>query len=653
MGGGVQCGEGPEAAEEGGEGLWSAARREALRQVRLSASADPGLERFARLVAETLGVPVALVSLADADRQVFPGQVGLAEPWASSRQAPLVRSLCQRVAATGSPLVLADVRQDEQTCGSAAISELGLIAYAGMPLTDGEGHVLGALCAIDTQPRAWSPRELARLADLAAACCAELRLRITSRYAAHALDAAERSQAAARQYAAQARLALDRSELMLRAAEDLAGTAGLADVRQRVRNLVTGNLKPSYVGLALLDGQQLRWVPDSDVTHSADLSDQVFALEDAAPSARAARQGRMVIVTGRAAQRAGQERQGGTSPGPAGLETAVCVPLLGTTRMLGTLVLGWDTPHQVDVTERAVLTAIAGYTAQAIERARYLDQRVTVANQLQQAMLTDLPVVSGLQLGALYRPAAAGELVGGDWYDAYPLGPAARGPQPPGGAGPESELALALTVGDITGHDMYAAAIMGQVRSMLRQANFDHPDRGPAAAVTAVENACAALDLDATGTLVHAHLSPAGGGAWHLSWTNAGHPPPLLLERPGGRPERLAAHDPLLWPGATGRPRASQHRVLPAGATLLLYTDGLVERRGADIDDGIDRTAAALAAAPANRPLPALLEQLAAEIVGPEPADDIVLLAARIPAGPDADRRLARGDTRGRDLAPW
>jgi len=181
-------------------------------------------------------------------------------------------------------------------------------------------------------------------------------------------------------------------------------------------------------------------------------------------------------------------------------------------------------------------------------------------------MLTDLPVVSGLQLGALYRPAAAGELVGGDWHDAYPLGPAARGAQPPGAAGREAVLALALTVGDVAGHDMHAAAIMGQVRSMLRQADLDHPDRGPAAAVTAAENACAAPGLDATGTLVHARLSPAGGGAWRLSWTNAGHPPPLLLERPGGRPVmmpkalrsvmfRLAAMSRRLIPGrrATSR----------------------------------------------------------------------------------------------------
>jgi serine phosphatase RsbU (regulator of sigma subunit)/transcriptional regulator with GAF, ATPase, and Fis domain len=631
MGRGAQSAEGTGAAGGSGDGLRSAARLEALRQMQLSASADPGMERFARLVAETLGVPVALVSLAEAGRQVFPGQVGLAESRASSGQTALVHSLCQRVAATGRPLVLADACQDEQARDSGA-SEPGMIAYAGLPLTDSDGHVLGALCAVDTRPRAWSPRELARLADLAAACGAELRLRITSRYASHAVDAAERSQAATREYAAQARLALDRSELMLRAAEDLADTAGLADVRRRVRNLVTGNLKPSYVGLALLDGKQLRWLPDSDVINSANLGGQVFAPEYADPSARAARQGGMVIVTGRAAQRAGQEWQIGTGPGAAELETAVYVPLLGTTRMLGTLVLGWDTPHQVDVTEQAVLTAIAGYTARAIGRALYLDQRVTVAIQLQQAMLTDLPAVSGLELAAFYRPAADGELVGGDWYDAYPLAPAAREPQPPSGTGPESVLPLVLTIGDVTGHDMQAATIMGQIRSMLRQADFDHPDRGPAAAVTAVENACTALGLDATGTLVHAHLSPAGGGAWHLSWSNAGHPPPLLLARPGGRPERLAVHDPLLWPGLTG-PRTSQQRLLPPGATLLLYTDGLVERRDSDIDDAIDRTAAILAAAPADRPLPALLEQLAAEIADPGAADDMVLLVARIPAG--------------------
>jgi GAF domain-containing protein len=146
-------GESPETVSAGGEGLFSAARLAALRQVGLSASADAGMERFARLVASMLPVPVALVSLVEEGRQVFPGLVGLAEPWASSRQTPLSHSLCQHVTATGSPLVLPDARQDERTRASLAISDLGVVAYAGMPLTDGQGLVLGSLCAIDTRPR--------------------------------------------------------------------------------------------------------------------------------------------------------------------------------------------------------------------------------------------------------------------------------------------------------------------------------------------------------------------------------------------------------------------------------------------------------------------------------------------------------------------
>lgn len=101
---------GGQPAEPGAEVLASAKRLSALREVGLSAASDEGMERFARLVASVLGVPVALVSLVEADRQVFPGIIGLAEPWATSRQTPLSHSLCQRVAASGTPLVLPDVR---------------------------------------------------------------------------------------------------------------------------------------------------------------------------------------------------------------------------------------------------------------------------------------------------------------------------------------------------------------------------------------------------------------------------------------------------------------------------------------------------------------------------------------------------------------
>src|ERR1700759_3127387 len=119
------------------ENLPPAVRLAVLREAGLSAA--PG-EGMGRLVASMLGVRVALVSLVEAGRQVFPGLVGLAEPWATSRQTPLSHSLCQHVTATGAPLVLPDARLDERTRTSLAISDLGVIAYAGMPLTDRQGN---------------------------------------------------------------------------------------------------------------------------------------------------------------------------------------------------------------------------------------------------------------------------------------------------------------------------------------------------------------------------------------------------------------------------------------------------------------------------------------------------------------------------------
>ena len=604
-------GEGPEAVGDGWGVLFSPARLAVLRQVGLTAAADPDMDRFARLVAHMLGVPVALVSLVESDRQVFPGQVGLAEPWATTRQTPLSHSMCQHVTTTGRPLVLTDARQDKRTCDNLAIDDLGVIAYAGMPLTDGAGHVLGSLCAIDNRPRTWSQHELANLADLAAACSSELRLRIASQVT--------------RSYAAQARVALERSELMLRAAEDLVDTTSMADVRRRVRSLVGGGLKPSYVGLALLDGQQLRRIPDPEISYATELIEPVFPLHSPRPSAHAARERRIIVIPDRASVQADYGPEAIARFDEAGLATVVCVPLTGARQVLGTLILGWENPYEIGVSERAVLTTIAGYTARAIDRAVYLDERISVSRQLQQAMLTDLPATPGLQVAARYRPAAPGNLVGGDWYDVYPLTarPRATVPAP-----------LAITVGDITGHDVHAAAIMGQVRSMLRQADLDHLGGGPAQALTAVENACHALSLEATGTLVHAHLRPLGvTDGWRLTWTNAGHPPPLLAH-PDGSTERLGGNELLLWPGIPGHRRTDRQRVLLPGDTLLLYSDGLVERRGHDVDLAIDNAASVLAAAPAGQPLSYVLDALTSQVAGPETDDDIALLAVRIPGRP-------------------
>ncbi len=144
----------------------------------------PEFDRLTELAAAVLRVPVALVSIVDADRQVFVGCLGLPEPWSSRRETPLSHSLCQHVVATGTPLVIEDARADPRLRDHAAIRDLGVIAYAGMPLTTSAGAVLGSFCAIDTRPRAWTGEELDLLRRLADAANTEIRLLTAQRAAA-------------------------------------------------------------------------------------------------------------------------------------------------------------------------------------------------------------------------------------------------------------------------------------------------------------------------------------------------------------------------------------------------------------------------------------------------------------------------------------
>ncbi|MFE6894906.1 GAF domain-containing SpoIIE family protein phosphatase [Streptomyces sp. NPDC057694] len=592
----------------------------AVHETGLSAAADPGMDRFARLVADLLNVPVALVSIVTDEGQFFPGMIGLDEPWATARRTPLSHSVCRHVVADAAPLVVDDTRATPRTQDSPAIEDLDVKGYAGVPLTDTDGQVLGALCAIDTRPRRWTERELGALEDLAAACSAELRLRAASRQR-------EAARGEAGELAGRLRIALERSQLLLRATDALADTTGLAEVRQQVRDLVTSDLKPVYVGLVLVeDEDRLRRLVDA--TGSAPMEErfETYRLDAAWPTARAARENRTITVHSvedLARDYAADAVAAFTS---LGLSSAVCVPLPGTVIPLGTLVLGWDRPHEIDVLEQALLASLAGYTARAVERALFVDSRIEAARQMQQAMLTDLPTVPGLELAALYRPASDGELVGGDWYDAYRLPTAAQG-----GEDSTRPAALAVSVGDITGHNLTAATLMGQARSMLRQADLDHAGQGPARSVAAFEHANQHLGLNASGTLVHAHLRPwPGTGIWELTYTIAGHPAPLVVD-PDGTVHRLDHRGALVFPGLPARaPRADHTLRLAPGSLLLLYTDGLVEEQRGDIDTATDKAGRFLADH-RHDPLPGLLDRLADHVAGPVAHDDIALLALRVP----------------------
>ena len=142
----------------------------------LDTDVSPSFDRLARVAAHVLNAPVALVSLVDADRQFFKSCLGMPEPWASERGSPLSHSFCQHAVASREPLLVDDAREHELLRDNPAIRDMGIVAYAGIPLIDADGHALGTLCVIDSRPRHWTSHQVQLLSDLAASVVTEIAL---------------------------------------------------------------------------------------------------------------------------------------------------------------------------------------------------------------------------------------------------------------------------------------------------------------------------------------------------------------------------------------------------------------------------------------------------------------------------------------------
>ncbi|PRY11492.1 SpoIIE family protein phosphatase [Kineococcus rhizosphaerae] len=252
-------------------------------------------------------------------------------------------------------------------------------------------------------------------------------------------------------------------------------------------------------------------------------------------------------------------------------------PLWVGERVIGALGLSWRTPRHLSSEDTDLITALAASTAQALDRVRATQaERAaaaavrTMAETLQRSLLTAAPQPDHLEIAVRYLPAAEHAQVGGDWHDAFLTA-----------AG-----TACLVIGDVTGHDQDAAAAMGQVRNLLRGIGYSL-EVSPAAALSALDRAMRDLGVGALATGILATVEPLEGSAhWRLRWSNAGHPPPLVVA-PDGTVELLRTSPDLLLGLEAGFARADHVHGLPPGATVLLFTDGLVERRGAAIDDGL------------------------------------------------------------------
>lgn len=247
----------------------------------------------------------------------------------------------------------------------------------------------------------------------------------------------------------------------------------------------------------------------------------------------------------------------------------------------------------------------------ALDNARLYAEVEHVAERLQRSLLPDLPRLDGLTTAARYLPSGTAAQVGGDWYDLFPL---------PGGPN-------ALIVGDVVGHDLHAAISMSQLRNMLRGIACDRQEP-PESIIRRIDTAATTLYPGTYATCIYAVLrDEPQEGTRHLDYTSAGHPPPLLITPDGEARYLEDGHGPLLGinPHVT---RTSATETLPDQATILLYTDGLIERRGETLDHGLTRLrrdAAALAAETPDEVCDHLISSLA-----PDNSDDVALLAVRL-----------------------
>jgi hypothetical protein len=293
------------------------------------------------------------------------------------------------------------------------------------------------------------------------------------------------------------------------------------------------------------------------------------------------------------------------------LQTLLGVTIFSRGRPYGNLYVSDRRDGQpFDEHDEAMIVALAGAAGLAVDHARLFGQVRSEAEEFQRLLLPQLPDLRPIEAAALYRPATVGR-IGGDWYDAIRL----------------TDDTCALVIGDVGGHSMQAAAEMAQIRSMLRTLLYERHG-SPSAVLTRLDRTLQATTDIPIATVCLGLLQRAGTG-WRLRWSTAGHPAPLLLA--SREPGRYLDAEPGLPLGVDcGVARPDQHDRLPGGATLVFFTDGLVECRGHDIDDGL-ATLARLATQHAGRSPERLCRALADGCPG-DGSDDIAMMALRLPA---------------------
>jgi serine phosphatase RsbU (regulator of sigma subunit) len=305
----------------------------------------------------------------------------------------------------------------------------------------------------------------------------------------------------------------------------------------------------------------------------------------------------------------------------AGIQASLSLPMTADEPV------GARTPHAFDQADEQVGQLLADQAAVALANLRTYAEEHRIAVALQRSLLpAGLPTVVGVELTARYLPASADIHVGGDWYDALAL----------------ADGTVGLVIGDVAGHGAAAAAIMGQLRTAWRAYTLDgHP---PAGIIERLHRLLATVEPEVLATCCCVVADPSSG---LVRWASAGHLDPLMRAPDtttafldGGRTVPLGV--PL---DGSGDPIPEGQVTLAPGSLLLLYTDGLVERRQESLQAGLNRLAHALAGGPEQ--LEACCDHLVAESLADQPVtDDVALVAVRLLANPSSASRAQAGQPR-------
>lgn len=696
--------------------------------LQVAKASQEALDRLAELAAIVMDAPIGIVNLIDTQQHLV-GQFGLGEPFATSREASIDTGFCPSAFFAGHPLHIEDAAEDPAFAGHPARSELGFAAYAGCPLRDADGHLIGTLCVVDTRPRRWRRVDRRALEALATSVVNELALHQDIDRRGRLLDAFAAAPAAIAvtrgprhliEYCNPAYCALfgivplevpvrqampalpdeffslmdqvlaggevyrtNEASLTMtwpgepsprerffdfsysaigRGSEDEVDHRGLLVVAVEVTERVQARVEleryarrqellaraSAALNQSLDPTAELQALARVVVPELADLSTVHLLAQPTTPGLDPP----LPVITDRVAvagapgvvlppKLTGLRWEANGDPIPAaicradlyrqpvsageppswsrttgsvptfrgGLRHLMVAPVIvdGLVVAVVSFALQEDRPLWSEDDLHA-LRQIARYAGIALEHGLSYQATRKSALVLQRSLLTDPPTVPGLQICARYRPAGRDE-VGGDWYDAFQRG----------------TDQLVLVIGDVVGHDITAAAAMGQLSATLRALALDRCD-GPAAILDRLVAINTQLRITPFATLLIATLTRVDD-RWTMRWASAGHPPPLLLTSRGVQLLERVRGTALVTTKTSVRGEAQIS--VAAGSTLLFYTDGLIEWRGQDLTDNLNAFVARAAASGHN-----VIEPLCDDLLADAPTDDdIAMLAVHVGDG--------------------